>query len=190
MHPQRFADDTELRGVVDTREEGTIQRDLDKLDDWWSHENLVKFSKSKCNVLHLVWGNPRHGHRLGDELIDSSAVEKDLGVPGRRKAGREPAVCAYSPENQTCTGLHHERSGQQVERGGFPSLLCSCEDSMWSTASSSGVPAQGRCEPARVGLEEATKMFQGLVLLSCRYRLRELGLFSMEKRMTRGGRHY
>lgn len=81
----------------------------------------------QCNVLHLVWGNPRHGHRLGDELIKNSAVRKDLGVPGRGEAGHEPAVCAYSLENQTCTGLHHERSGQQVQRGDFPSLLCSCE---------------------------------------------------------------
>lgn len=45
----RFAEDTELRGGVDTTEEGTIQRELDDLNKWWSHENLVKFKKSKCN---------------------------------------------------------------------------------------------------------------------------------------------
>ena len=64
--------------MVDTTEEGTIRRDLDKLGEW-SCENLVKFNKSKGSVLHLVQSNPRHGHELGVELIESSPLEKDLG---------------------------------------------------------------------------------------------------------------
>ena len=76
----RFADDAKMSGVVDTIE-GTdaIQRDVDKLKKG-SHENLMKFNKAKCKILHLDRGNRRYKYRLGEELMESSLAEKDLGI--------------------------------------------------------------------------------------------------------------
>ena len=62
---RKFADNTKLCGTVNTLEgRDVIQRDLDRLERW-SHVNLMKFSKARCKVLLMVWGNPKPKYRLG-----------------------------------------------------------------------------------------------------------------------------
>ncbi|KAK4832803.1 hypothetical protein QYF61_025671 [Mycteria americana] len=78
----KFVDDTKLSNAADMLEgRDAIHRDLDRLEDW-ANANFVKFNKAKCKVLHLGQGSPCQ-YQQGDEWIESSPTEKDLGITGR-----------------------------------------------------------------------------------------------------------
>ncbi|PKU41171.1 rna-directed dna polymerase from mobile element jockey-like [Limosa lapponica baueri] len=68
----KFADDTKLGGEADIPEGcAAIQKDLNRLEKWVDR-NLMKFNKER--------NNPLHQYMLGAVQMESSLVEKDLGV--------------------------------------------------------------------------------------------------------------
>lgn len=58
-----------------------IQRDIGQLEKW-ADGNLMKMTKSKCQVLLLGRYNPMHQYRQRSNQLASSFAKKDLGILG------------------------------------------------------------------------------------------------------------
>ncbi|KAM9591203.1 uncharacterized protein ACIBXB_006092 [Morphnus guianensis] len=182
----KFADDTKLNGEVDTLEgRATLQEDLDRLEEW-VNKNFMKFSKDKCKVLHLGKHNPGVQHRLGPTRLGSSSVERDLGILMDNKLSMSKQCAAVAKQANRMLGCINEGIGSRDKEVIIPLYSALVRPHLeyclqfWSPLYKKDVD---RLEGVQ---RRATKMIKGLGSLPYEERLRELGLFSLEKRRLRG----
>jgi len=94
-------------------------------------------------------------------------------------------MCPHSPEIQPYPGLHQKKHDQQSEGRDPDLLLCAGEASPGVLCPDVESSVQVRCGPAefqRVTKMKATKTIREMEHFSSKDKLRELGLFSPEKR--------
>ncbi|GAB0204753.1 mitochondrial enolase superfamily member 1 [Grus japonensis] len=182
----KFADNTELCGVVNMLEgRDAILRDLDRLERW-ARANHIKFNKAKGKVLHVGRRNPKHHYRLGEEWIESSPEEKNLRVLIDEKLNRSQQCALPAQKANRVLGCIKRSVTSRSREVILPLCSALVRPHLEYCVQLWGPQYRRDMELLERVQRRATKLIRGLEHLFYEDRLRELGLFSLEKRRLQG----
>ncbi|PKU49551.1 hypothetical protein llap_104 [Limosa lapponica baueri] len=181
----KFTDDTKLCGAISTLEERDAMQEDKKRLKRWACANLLKFSQAKWKVQHLDQGNPKHKYGLGGEWPEN-IPEKDLQVLVDEKLNiNQQCALAGQKANRILGCIKRSVPSRSRE------VILSLCSTLVRPHLEYGVQLWGPQHKKDVDLlkqvqRRAVKVIRGMEDLSNEDRLRELGLFSLEKRRVGG----
>ncbi|KAK4807496.1 hypothetical protein QYF61_023719 [Mycteria americana] len=162
----KFADDTSWAGALISLRVGRLYRGI--WTGWIDGPRPIRW------VLHLGHNNPMQLYRLGGEWLESCLAEKDLGL----------LVDIRLNMSQQCVQeiLWSEGLGKRLSplNSGLVRLYLKCRVQVWAPHFRKDIEVLDHVQ------RRATKLVKGLEHKADEEQLRELGLFSVEKRRLRG----
>ncbi|GAB0195104.1 hypothetical protein GRJ2_001975700 [Grus japonensis] len=147
------------------------------------NKSFIKFNKDKCKVLHLGKHNPGVQHRLGSTWLESSSVERVLGVLVDNKLNMSEQCAAVAKKANRMLGCINKditSRDKEVIVPLYSTLVRSHLEYCVQFWSPLDVDRLERVQ------RRATRTIEGLGSLPYEERLRELGLFSPETRRLWG----
>ena len=182
----KFADDSKIViRVRNTNDNIKGQKSLDKVVGWSDRWDM-EFNESKCKVLHIGSNNPKFNYSMNGVWLEGSEVEKDLGVfvdsklkfskqclDARNKANR---MLGFISRNVA----HRSKEVIKTLYNAYVRPHLEYCVQAWSPHYQKDLVMLEKVQ------RRATRLIPGLKRLDYETRLKELNMFSLERRYRRG----
>ena len=182
----KFADDSKIVIKIRNLHDNIRgQKDIDRLVGWadrWS----MQFNESKCKVLHIGSRNPHFNYCMNGIWLENSLVEKDLGIyvdnklkfskqclEARNKANR---MLGFIARNVS----HKSKQVVRILYNAYVRPHLEYCVQAWSPHYQQDINMLEKVQ------RRATRLISGLSRLDYASRLKELGMYSLDRRYKRG----